>query len=60
MLSRLICLLLGHVLDDLDVIEGAQPPIYICRGKCARCDAPIVEVCDLRDEYDPPPTQEDL
>lgn len=59
MLARLICFLLGHVLDELVVLEGAQPPIYVSHGKCARCGTPVIEVRDLREEYDPPPTEDD-
>jgi len=58
-LARLICLLLDHVFDELAVLEGAQPPIYVSHGKCARCGASIVEVHDLREEYEPPPTEQD-
>lgn len=57
-LARLICFLLGHVFDELVVLEGAQPPVYVSHSKCARCGARVVEVRDLRDEYDAPPTHD--
>jgi hypothetical protein len=50
MLARLICRLLGHVLDELNVIEGDPSYIYVSQGKCARCGAPVIEVRDLRDD----------
>lgn len=52
MIARLICLLLGHSLDELAVLEGAQPPIYVTHGRCARCKTPVITVRDLRDEKD--------
>lgn len=53
MIARLICLLLGHALDELETIEGVPPPVSVRRGKCARCKAPIITVHDLRDEEGP-------
>lgn len=50
MLARLICLLLGHMLDELIVVEGEPSYIYVSHGKCARCGAPVIEVRDLRDD----------
>ena len=50
MIARLICLLLGHQLDELETVEGVQPPVYVSHGKCARCKAPVIMVRDLRDE----------
>jgi len=50
MIARLLCFFLGHVLDELNVIEGTQPHIYVGHGKCARCGVPVLEVRDLRDE----------
>lgn len=50
MLARLICLLLGHVLEELNVVEGEPSCIYVSHGKCARCGAPLMEVRDLRDD----------
>lgn len=50
MIARLICLLLGHSLDELEKIENVQPPVYVSHGKCARCKASVIMVRDLRDE----------
>lgn len=58
-LARLICFLLDHMFDELVVLEGSQPPIYVSHGKCARCGATIIAMHDLRDEYEAPPTHDD-
>lgn len=50
MLARLICFLLGHVLEDECVQESERPRVFVSNGTCARCKAPLLEVIDLRDE----------
>jgi len=55
-LARLLCFLLGHVFDELVVHEGLQPRVYVSRGACARCHAPVIEIRDLRDEEESNPT----
>lgn len=50
MIARLMCLLLGHQLDNLEKVEGVQAPVYVSHGKCARCGVPVITVRDLRDE----------
>ena len=50
MLARLICRLLGHVLEDLNVIEDASSCVYVTHWKCARCGKPIAEVREFRNE----------
>lgn len=52
MLARLICRLLGHVLEDLNGIEDGPSCIYVHLWKCARCGRPILEVRDLRNDED--------
>lgn len=49
MLARLICFLIEHVFDELDVREGPQN-VYSCYGTCARCGVAVSEVCDLRND----------
>jgi hypothetical protein len=49
-LARLLCFLLGHSYDELDVREGPQQYIRVVYGKCARCGAPVIEILDLRDD----------
>jgi hypothetical protein len=54
MLARLICRLLGHVLEDLVVRDGPEAYIYVGDGKCARCGAQAVELSeDTVDEITP-------
>lgn len=48
-----MCLFLGHVFDEIAVLEGAQPLIYVTHGRCARCKTPVIVVRDLRDEKNP-------
>lgn len=50
MLARLLCFLLGHSYDELDVREGPQQHIRVVYGKCARCSAPVIEIHDLSDD----------
>jgi hypothetical protein len=52
MLARLLCFLLGHSYDELDVREGPQQHIRVVYGKCARCGAPVIEIHDLSDDED--------
>jgi hypothetical protein len=51
-LARLLCFLLGHTYDELDVREGPQQHIRVVYGKCARCGAPVIEIRDLREGGD--------
>lgn len=50
LLSGLICYLLGHVFDDLDIRETPQARVYTVIGSCARCSTQMFMVCDLRNE----------
>jgi len=44
MLARIICALLGHVLEDLVIREGEESYIYVGEGKCSRCHAQVIEL----------------
>jgi hypothetical protein len=50
MLAKIICFLLGHITEELDVLDTVEPNVYIRRGKCDRCGAPVFEMYDLREE----------
>jgi hypothetical protein len=54
MLARLICFLLGHLLEDLVVRDGPESYVYVGDGKCSRCGAQAIELRE--DDDDEPPT----
>ena len=56
MLARLICLLLGHVFDELVVRDAqGQPRVYVGSGICDRCGKRVFSVpeIDTVDELTP-------
>jgi hypothetical protein len=51
MFARLICLVLGHVLEEIDT--GSVPSnvrLRVIRSPCARCGEPVFKVEALHDE----------
>lgn len=48
MLARLICFLLGHLLEDLVIRESPDVYIYMGDGKCVRCGMQVVEIVDRK------------
>lgn len=55
MIARVICLLLGHVLEDLVIRDGPESYVYVGDGKCSRCGIQAIELCEDQEELPPTP-----